>query len=468
MPDYFANQLADFTCSLDFAQLPPEVLAKAKVSMLDNVGLMLGGAESAAARAVLGSMPPAGVPGRCTVVGMRERTSANLAVLINGTMCHSNDYTDTILPTVIHCGPVVVPTALAMAEQMGLDGRATLLLVVLGYEVAARVSFAINSKPAMVHHRKGFHATSTCGVFGAAAIAARALRLTPEQAASALGNAGSSSSGLIESITGPVGADTFRTHPGKAGHDGILAALFAQHGLTGPHTVFEGRDGFLHAYSENDLFTAAALVDGLGTRFRILDVAIKYHNGTHAIASAVDSMQIILRRQPLPAEAIERIEAIVPTMHAYIGGTDLETLYAPPTYSKAQMSLPFTLATAVRHGQVFVDEYAPERLHDPSTLKLARKVTVIADPEMDRMQNEGKWPARVRVLTHDGKWHEGAVEYPKGSPQNPLTNEEVERKFRSLSSRRLDLGQQQQVIDTVWALERCVHIGNLAGLLGTH
>ena len=402
------------------------------------------------------------VPAR--LLGAGPRGSPGCGV-VNGTMCHSNDYTDTILLTVIHCGPVVVPTAFAMAEHMGLDGPSTLLLVVLGYEVAARVSFAINAKPAMVHHRKGFHATSTCGVFGATAIAARALGLSARQTADAFGHAGSSSSGLIESITGPTGADTFRTHPGKAGHDGILAALWAKHGLTGPHTVFEGRDGFLHAYSENDRYDAEALTEELGTRFRILDVAIKYHNGTHAIASAVDSMQLILGQSSIDPKAVERIEAIVPSMHAYIGGNDPESLYAPPTYSKAQMSLPFTLATAVRFGQVFVDEYTPERLRDPLTLELARKVKVIADPEMDRMQNAGKWPARVRVLMTNGQWREGGVDFPRGAPQNPFIHGELERKFRSLSMRRLGAQRQQAVIDRIGTLEREATVRPLADLL---
>jgi 2-methylcitrate dehydratase PrpD len=465
MPSYYANRLAEFVQGLSFQVLPADVIAKARVSVVDNVGLMLGGADSPAAKAILGTIASGGGGGTCTIAGERERVAPHAAALVNGTMCHSNDYTDTILLTVIHCGPVVVPAALAMAEHMELDGASTLLLVVLGYEVAARVSFAINAKPAMVHHRKGFHATSTCGVFGAAAIAARALGLDARQTADAFGNAGSAASGLIESITGPTGADTFRTHPGKAAHDGILAAFWAGNGLTGPHSVFEGRDGFLHAYSENDRYDAEALTDGLKSRFRILDVAIKYHNGTHAIASAVDSMQLILGQSAIDPKEVARIEAIVPSMHAYIGGNDPEGLYAPPTYSKAQMSLPFTLATAIRFGQVFVDEYTQERLHDPETLELARKVTVVADPEMDRMQNEGKWPARVRVLLANGQWREGSVDFPKGSPQNPFLHDELERKFRSLSKRRLDPRQQQELLDRIGALEREKSVRPIADLL---
>lgn len=451
---FLANSLAEFIGGLNYEQLPPEVVAKAKSCLVDNLGLAAGGANSRAAAAVHQTLVELGGPLEATVLTLRLQMPAHMAALANGTMCHSNDFTDTILKTVIHCGPVVVPAAIAMCERQRLDGRALLLLVVLGYEIAGRVAAAINSKPAMVHHKKGFHATSTCGVFGAAAIAARALGLSASQIASALGQAGSCSSGLIESITGPGGADTFRTHPGKAAHDGILSALFVARGLTGPHSVFEGRDGFLHAYSDGDRYSVTPLVELDGTGFRISDVAVKYHNGTHAIASAVDALQSIVDSSPVAPEDVASIEAFVPSMHAYIGGDDKQTLYRPPSYSKAQMSLPFTLATALVHGEVFLDQYTEENLKSPRTLGVAEKVTVIADAAMDEMQNAGKWPARVVLHTIGGERYEGSVEYPRGSPQNPLTAAQLERKFRRLSARKLAAKEQDAVLDLVANIER--------------
>lgn len=451
---YIANQLADFIRTVRFEDLPANVVAKAKSCVLDNLGLAVGGSASQASRAVLSVLERLGGPEEATVLAGKVRLPAHVAALVNGTMCHSNDFTDTILKTVIHCGPVVVPAALAMCERQKLDGRSLLLLVVLGYEIAGRVSLAINSKPAMVHHKKGFHATSTCGVFGATAIAARALGLSSDQTANALGQAGSSSSGVIESITGPVGADTFRTHPGKAAHDGILATLFAERGLTGPHTVFEGRDGFLHAYSDADRYSVAPLTEGLGETFIIVDVAVKYHNGTHAIASAVDALQSITEKCRIDPASVQSIEAHVPSMHAYIGGDDRTTLYRPPSYSKAQMSLPFTLATALVHGEVFLNQYTLENIQNPVTLGVAAKVKVVADLKMDEMQNAGKWPARVKVKMVDGTVHEGSVEYPRGSPQQPLTSSQLERKFRRLSEGKLSIDRQDKLIELVDRLEQ--------------
>lgn len=455
MPHSFmANSLADFIAGMKYEQLPPEVIAKAKACIVDNLGLAAGGRDSRAAVAVHQTLMELGGAREATVLTHRLHMPAHMAAFVNGTMCHSNDFTDTILKTVIHCGPVVVPAAIAMCERQKLGGRALVLLVVLGYEIAGRVAAAINSKPAMVHHKKGFHATSTCGVFGAAAIAARALGLSPAQTASALGQAGSCASGLIESITGPGGADTFRTHPGKAAHDGILSALFVARGLTGPHSVFEGRDGFLHAYSDGDRYSVSPLVELDGEGFQISDVAVKYHNGTHAIASAVDALQSVIESSPVEPEQVASIEAFVPSMHAYIGGDDRQTLYKPPSYSKAQMSLPFTLATALVHGEVFLDQYTEANLGNPRTLSVAERVTVIADAAMDDLQNAGKWPARVVVRTIDGRKYEGSVDYPRGSPQHPLTAEQLERKFRRLSRRRLDAKDQDKVLDLVTNIER--------------
>jgi 2-methylcitrate dehydratase PrpD len=317
----------------------------------------------------------------------------------------------------------------------------------------------------MVHHKKGFHPTSTCGVFGAAAIASKALELKPDKIAHALGIAGSSSSGLCESLTGPTGADTSRTHPGKAGHDGILAALLAKSGLTGPHSVFEGRDGFLHAYSEADRFLANLLVENLGESFKIMDVAIKYHNATHAVASSVDALQEIVAKYQILPEDVEEIRAFIPTMHAFIGGSDEKALYAPPTYIKAQMSLPYTLAITLVDGELSLGQYSPEKLADPKVLSLARRVRITADPEMDQMQNAGKWPSRIQVATKSGKSYEAFVEYPKGSPQNPLRNIELEKKFNRLSEKSLNKKQREGIIRAVHSLETLKEVGALTGLM---
>ena len=465
MTKYYADTLAEFVSGFEFSRIPAEVLRKAKFSILDNLGLAMGGSHSEASQAVLSVVRALNGPKEATVFRFGDRLSANLAVMANGTMTHSNDFTDTMLPCVAHFGPVVVPTAMAMSEKLRLDGKSLLTLVTLGYEVAGRVGYAINSKPAMVHHLKGFHATSTCGVFGASTIAAKALGLEPAKTANALGIAGSSAAGLIESFTGPVGADTSRTHPGKAGHDGILSALLAEKGLTGPHTVFEGRDGFLHAYSERDQFLPELMIEDLGSRFKIMDVSIKWHNGTHAIASSADALQAIVQEHSIQPEEVEEIRAFVPKMHAFIGGPDPEAMYVPANYLKAQMSLPYTLSIMLLDREIFLDQYAPEKLRDKRVLEYARKVKVTADPEMDRMLNDGMWPSRVQLITKGGRSYESLFRFPKGSPQNPLTDAELQSKFTRLSKKVLDENRIREIIRVVNDVENLKEVASLTKLL---
>jgi 2-methylcitrate dehydratase PrpD len=167
-----------------------------------------------------------------------DEVAAPAAALANGTAAFSHNFTDTTLSCVIHGGPVAVPAALAVGEMVGATGADVLTAIVTGYEVMTRVGNAINAGPArMAHHRKGFHPTGTCGVFGAAALAAHLLELSEDAATHALGVAGSFAAGISESLAD--GTDAWRAHGGIAAHNGVLAALLAQAGLTAPAAVLD-------------------------------------------------------------------------------------------------------------------------------------------------------------------------------------------------------------------------------------
>ena len=462
---YYAEEIGEFIARFRFDDLPPGVISKAKACILDNLGLVIGGSSSAAGRAVLQTVRELGSAPETHVLRYGDRVAAPHAALVNGTMAHSNDYTDTILESVVHAGPVVVPTALAEVERGAGGGRELIAAVVLGYEITGRVAAAVNSKPRMGHHAKGFHPTGTAGVFGAAATSAWVRRLDAAKAAHALGIAGSSAAGLIESFTGPTGAMTFRTHPGKAGHDGILAAMFASHGLTGPASVFEGRDGFLRAYTEAEAYVPERLTRDLGTRFMIMDVAVKYHNGTHAVASSIDALQAILKDHAVEPDEIEEIVPHIPRMHSYIWDSTKETMYTPPTYEKAQMSLPYTLAVALLDGEVGVAQYREARLRDSHVLACARKVRPVVDEDIDRRMAAGQWPATVEIRLRGGKRLRASVDYPRGSPQNLLSDAELEQKFRRLTDGILAKERADRVVGTVRTLEELSRCSELVASL---
>ena len=180
---------------------------------------------------------------------------------------------------------------------------------------------------------------------------------------------------------------------------------------------------------------------------------------------SADALQAILQEHDVRPEEVEEIRSFVPKMHAFIGGPDPEAMYVPSNYLKAQMSLPYTLSIILLDREIFLDQYKPEKLTNPRVLEYARKVKVTADPEMDRMLNEGKWPSRVQLITKAGKSYESVVLSPKGSPQNPLSDDELERKFTRLSMKVLNEKQMKEVIQLVNDLESLREISSLTRLL---
>src|SRR5262249_30870928 len=251
----------------------------AALCLMDTLGIALAAAAEPAAVAAAAVARRAGGAPEATLLVYGDRVPAPMAPLAHGAAAVSHNFTDTPLSCVIPRRPPSRPTALAIGEMTGASGGQVLAAIVAGYEVMTRVGNAINSGAArMAHHRKGYHPTATCGVFGAAAIAAKLTGLSADGIAAALGVAGSLAGGLAGSLT--AGSDVWRAHGGIAAHNGALAALLAGAGLTGPRAVLDGRKGFCPAFTDGS-YDAAALVDGLGERFLVVDAAFKLHNTAH-------------------------------------------------------------------------------------------------------------------------------------------------------------------------------------------
>src|SRR5438552_1541063 len=196
-----SERLAGFVHGLDLAAIPPSAREHAKLCTMDTLGIAFAAVGEPAAVAAATVARRAGGAPEATLLVHGGRVPAPMAALANGTAAFSHNFTDTTLSCVIHGGPVAVPAALAVGELAGASGAAVLTSIVAGYEVMTRVGNAINAGVArMAHHRKGYHPTATCGVFGAAATAAKLLGLSVDGITHALGVAGSLASGLSESL----------------------------------------------------------------------------------------------------------------------------------------------------------------------------------------------------------------------------------------------------------------------------
>lgn len=210
-----AEHLARFVTDLGIEAIPAQARDYAKLSLLDTLGIALAGYEEPNTHAARRIALQHGGETQATLFVHGRQVPTSQAALVNGTASFSHNFTDTTLSCVIHAGPVIIPAALAMGEVTGASGADVLTAIVAGYEVMTRVGNAINAGSArMSHHRKGYHPTGTCGVFGAAAVAAKLLGLSTQATCHSFGIAGSFAAGLSESLID--GTDTWRAHGGFA------------------------------------------------------------------------------------------------------------------------------------------------------------------------------------------------------------------------------------------------------------
>jgi 2-methylcitrate dehydratase PrpD len=274
--------VAEFISGASPDDLPPEVIVKAKELITDQLGVALASSMLPWNRKVLEYVQEMGVNGDAPVIGTAARTSLEYAALVNGTFGHGFELDDYCTPCGAHVGCVVLPAALAVANQLHASGRDFLTAFAIGAEIILRVGFALTVRGIAA---RGFHSTSVYGPFGAAAAAGKLLKLDKHAMTYALGIAGSHCSGTTE--YDQTGGDIKRLHAGIAGMAGIRAALLAKRGFTAPPTVLEGKNGTLNAFSQRP--EPAKLTEALGTDFYMLKTRIKPYACCGAIIPEIDA-----------------------------------------------------------------------------------------------------------------------------------------------------------------------------------
>ncbi|KQT11197.1 MmgE/PrpD family protein [Ramlibacter sp. Leaf400] len=427
-------QLAGFIASLRERAIPDRtrtILAKAVV---DAIGCGLYGLTTEWGRilhafaAEQGGRPEAGL------WASGQRVSVAHSVLASATAIHSFDFDDHSRAK-IHPGAIVVPLALALGEKVGADGELVLRAIAAGYETMNRVSQAANPGRARM---RGWHLTGTCGTFAAAATASVLLRLDAETTASALGLAGTQSAGLWAFTSD--GSMSKRMHPGKAAQDGVNAALLAQRGFIGPRHILEAEDGgFLFAMSDSprpDRITA-----GLGTVWHSDFTCFKPYACCGSNHACVDAVLEMIRAHRLAVGDVERVVAGIPR----VVQTQTGFPYQADSVLNAQMSLQYNIAVAMLDGQAYLEQFTPERIVEPKVVALARRVEIEVHEDVDRAYPE-VYGGRVTLVLKDGTTVSRHVEYSRGMPENPMDEQEVERKFMSLASAAVGAGQAGRIL----------------------
>jgi 2-methylcitrate dehydratase PrpD len=441
-----SEQLAALVAGTRTDDVPSPVRRTAAWWVLDWLGAAIAGLDSAPGRIMTEhtSAQPAG-PASC--IGMPEGRSSQVAALHNGAISHVVEMDDVHRAAVIHPAVVVVPAALAVAEQGGASGRDFLTAVTLGYEVAIRVGESVGKT-----HYFHWHNSSTCGVFGATAAAGWLLGLDQQRMTWALGNAGTQAGGLWEFIVD--GAMSKVLHTGRAAANGVLAAELGALGFTGARRILEGRQGFYAATAPDG--NPAAVTDGLGDGWKLPGSSIKPYPSCRHTHAAVDAALALREDHGVTASDVERIE-----IDAYQSTLDLTDNPTPAHPYAAKFSVHYCVARALAEGALRPSDFTDDRIAEPALRDLMQRTTARLDPELNALAPR-QLPARLRLQLKDGRTIEHLALAAKGDPEAPLTERELTDKFLSLVAGSQYADRASELVSTVTELDGR---GDVRGLL---
>ena len=416
-----AERIAAFTTSLEYDDIPQPVVEAAKLHVLDTLGCGLAASalgiatEGRTAMAELGGEPQA------SVIGHDGTLPAPSAAFANAMLCHGLDYDDTHSDSVAHVSTVVVPAAAAAGETHDVGGQELLAAIVAGNEIVTRIGMAASG----AFHKRGFHPTAICGIFGATAAAARLSGADASTAASALGIAGSFAGGLFAYLED--GTATKPMHAAWAAHGALLAARLAALGAEGPPSVLEGRFGLYHAFLDaerGEIDIDGQLAD-LGERWETPRIAYKPYPACHFMHGSLGATASLLG--DVSHDEIEDVVVTIPEAGVSLVLEPANAKTAPRTEYEGKFSLQYSTAAMLVHGRVGVQTYTAEALADPVTLELAKRVHYETN---DYPSYPAAFPGGVRIRTRDGRTLEADFPYQQGGPENPMSADEVRAKFR--------------------------------------
>ncbi|HET7021506.1 MAG TPA: MmgE/PrpD family protein [Xanthobacteraceae bacterium] len=441
--------LVKFVGDVRYAGLSDEVRHYARRHVLDTVGVMIAGAAGEVATRAEAVLAAVRLPGHVPVPGRARRADLMDAAFLGGTAAHGIELDDGFTQGSVHPGCVVIPTALALACARRNNGRALMEAVVTGYEAVIAIGRACH--PDL--RQRGFHPTAAVGVFGAAAAAGKLAALSPERLAHAFGLAASSAGGLFAFVNG--GGDIKRLHAGHAAREGLQAALLAEQGVEGPPGVIEARDGFVQAFARAE--KARGVVLPPAAPFGITDCYIKPNPCCRHIQPAVEALIGLLEEENITGEEVERVEVAtyrIAAEHAATGWDD---------FASAQLSFPYLIALALKFRGVKFEHFADAVRRDPALAAMARKLTVTAPPEVDRLYPQLR-PARVTVATARGSYTR-QVEEARGSRLLPLDDAALKAKFLDLVGPELGAARAKDLAERLWSLDAIDDVASLVDSL---
>jgi len=446
--------MSEWAAALRYTELSDAAIHEAKRYLLDSLGCALGGFQQHDVAIALDVLDETAGHGPATVIGTGKKMDVVSATLANALMVRCMDYNDIYWKQDPSHPSDIIPAALSCCERAKSGGEELIVGIVLGHEFECRLCEA--AIPG-IRERGWHHATLTA--FVSPIVAGRMMHLNATAIQHAIGISASARCTLGAVTAGKLTMMKNTVDP-MAVQSGVLAALLADNGYTGPEHVLDGKEGLAHCFGPN--WNLELLTEGLGRSWRITQCGMKFFPTealTHAPISAVLEL---LAQHDLKPDQITRVH-----IRSLARAADIladPSKYDPQSKETADHSLPYCIAAAIVDRQVTPAQFESAKIHDPKIREQLHKVEVVADPEIEKV-----FPAlqrvKVRIDTVSGESFHKELDYPKGDPRNPLSEHEIETKFKALADGVITKKRQAEIIERVWNLEKETELTSLMGLL---
>jgi 2-methylcitrate dehydratase PrpD len=447
------RRLSDYVVSLTYDAIPGDIQEATKRYILDAIGNGFSGLATHHGQIAIKYAKEFGLTQEATLIGDNGQSSSMNAAFANTVLGRAHTFDDTYERGIIHPGVPIIMASLAVGESVQATGKAIIVAVNAGYDVALRVAEAV----CPWHYEDGFHTTGTCNTFGTTAVAGKLLGLNSEQMMCALGLAGSQASGLRQyQVDGDIAVSAF--HGAKAAQNGVMSALLAKAGFPASPTILEGKHGFCKTFSCK--FEPAHLTEDLGERFKIIETGLKPYPTCRYNHGGIDATVRLFRKYQLAAANIKSI-----VLHTFQAAKDECDRPNHDSVLQAIFSFQFGMAAAILcDGIVSLDALSPDRVQDPEISRLSRKIKVVADPELNAIYPD-KWPYLVEATTNSDEVYRFRLDDLPGSLGNPLSDERLKQKFIGNVEPVLGRTNAQRLIDTTSQIDQLQSVRELTVLL---
>lgn len=449
-PPPFTAELARFTAGVHYESIPPKAIQNAKTAILDSIGVAVSGATEESAVTIGRMVREEGAKEEATVYGQRFRSSVIQAAFANGTSAHAQDFDHSFVAGQQPSCPII-PAVFTLGETLGSSGKQILEAYIAGFEITAALMFAVQALGT-----GGWHANGTIGTLGASAACSRLLGLNGTQTEMALAIAASMSSGMIANF----GTMTKPLHVGQATRNGVLAAKLAKTGFTGNAQALEARSGFFDCYYPGGKIDHAPIaslgkpwsMDKYGVRFKPYPCGGLTHS---AILAAIR----LRNEHQITPQLIDHVDVQVPA------DTAAPLVYRVPKAAReGKFSMPYLIARAIIDGNITFDTFTEEAVRNPQALQLLERIDMKVDPKL-LAGTDGSRPAIVTIKLTNGQTQTLEQKFAKGSPEVPMTSEELVGKFRACTKGVISAAATDRALDYLGKLETMNNIRPLVKVL---